>query len=543
MTPSSFMNKRIYIQDWLELKPYAKPTAVDDYYLKLSNDVQKVITTDKKAFALQMFLDKEQINLLSCFLTSYFEDLISGTNIWNSFVRMHHRLYGKQLPFYDLDEYYEEEINAQDISFLICYFINSVQEEKFYSPFSTFFTEAAEKIYKLFDKEWEYAPENEYLKTFYQIDPQEKEYYVARKLIDRVLFDTYLFYPDTSLRLQEQISEIFENKENDDDVMMYIHNSRDGMMFRAHTRLLALKGQVWVAEILGSNHPLHQDFLDISNKILGLFLYKGQDENNIFIEHIASGKKFNLTKRSFERSHVLTEVDTILFLGIVRWQGEWWFSGTFFKQPFNPDTILKEKSSMESRAVVNFLDYQNPEIDEILRKQILAFKNYNNDSLIAFLPSEKIEEFYKGYMEFYNETLNLSEKEVRKVKQRLKNDGFIVKEKQKDFSKLSETGLVFFNPKSGVEIAFCINSAFPLPSNPYFKEEDSEDDVMYLLMHESFSKELVLYCIEHCKSRLSFFADGVGKRYLEDFDFLLRFWKKGSYHTVPSITLVGKDKA
>ena len=239
---------------------------------------------------------------------------------------------------------------------------------------------------------------------------------------------------------------------------------------------------------LSSNHPLHQDFLDISNKILGLFLYKGQDKNNIFIEHIASGKKFNLTKRSFERSHVLTEVDTILFLGIVRWQGEWWFSGTFFKQPFNPDTILKEKSSMESRAVVNFLDYQNPEIDEILRKQILAFKNYNNDSLIAFLPSEKIEEFYKGYMEFYNETLNLSEKEVRKVKQRLKNDGFIVKEKQKDFSKLSETGLVFFNPKSGVEIAFCINSAFPLPSNPYFKEEDSEDDVMYLLMHESFQK-------------------------------------------------------
>ncbi|HOH23017.1 MAG TPA: DUF3843 family protein [Bacteroidales bacterium] len=535
------MKNRIYIQDWLELKPYAKPTAVDDYYLKLSNDVQKVIATDKKAFALQMFLDKEQINLLSCFLTSYFEDLISGTNIWNSFVRMHHRLYGKQLPFYNLDEYYEEEINAQDVSFLICYFINSVQEEKFYSPFSSFITEAAEKIYELFDKEWEYAPENEYLKTFYQIDPQEKEYYVARKLIDRVLFDTYLFYPDTSLRLQEQISEIFENKENDDDVMMYIHNSRDGMIFRAHTRLLALKGQVWVAEILGSNHPLHQDFLDISNKILGLFLYKGQDDNNIFIEHIASGKKFNMTKKSFERSHVLTEVDTIMFLGIVRWQGEWWFSGTFFKQSFDPDVILEEKSSMESRSVVNFLDYPNPEIDEILRKQILAFKNYNNDSLIAFLPSDKIEEFYKGYMEFYNETLNLSEKEVRKAKQRLKNDGFIVKETHKDFSEIAETGLVFFNQKGGVEIGLGVNSAFPLPSNPYFKEEDSEEDVMFLLMHESLSKELVLYCIEHCKSRLSFFADGVGKRYLEDFDFLLRFWKKGNYHTVPSITIAGKD--
>ena len=63
-----------------------------------------------------MFLDKEQINLLSCFLASYFEDLILEP-IYGTLLRMHHRLYGKQLPFYDLDEYYEEEINAQDISF------------------------------------------------------------------------------------------------------------------------------------------------------------------------------------------------------------------------------------------------------------------------------------------------------------------------------------------------------------------------------------------------------------------------------------------
>ncbi|MDD3919528.1 MAG: DUF3843 family protein, partial [Candidatus Pacebacteria bacterium] len=140
------MNKRICIKDWLELKPYGKQTVTDSYYLKICNDVKKVITTNKQSFFLQRYLDNADISLLSCFLTSYFEDLISETNIWNSFVRTHQRLYRKQLPFYNLDQYYEEEINPQDISFLIWYFLNTVQEENFISPFNDFIVETAEKI-------------------------------------------------------------------------------------------------------------------------------------------------------------------------------------------------------------------------------------------------------------------------------------------------------------------------------------------------------------------------------------------------------------
>ena len=60
--------------------------------------------------ALFFDLDKKEIDVLSCFLTSYFEDLISETNIWNSFITTHKRLYNKQLPFYNLDDYFEDEI-------------------------------------------------------------------------------------------------------------------------------------------------------------------------------------------------------------------------------------------------------------------------------------------------------------------------------------------------------------------------------------------------------------------------------------------------
>ena len=537
------MDTRVYIKDWLELKPYEKQTTTDAYYLKICNDVKRAITANKQSIVLQMFLDNKDIDVLACFLTSYFEDIISETNIWNSFVQAHQRLYKKQLPFYILDEYYEEEINLQDISFLIWYFLNTVQEEKFIAPFNDFILETAEKVMGIFDNAWEYAPENEYLKTFYQIDENEDDYYVARNLIDTILFKTYLFYSDTFLKLREQELEIIEDRKDDENIIMFLNENRDSTLHKSRTRLLSLTGKEWASELLGSSQRLNKDFCNISKKIRGFFLYKGQDNNNIFIEHIASGKKFDLTKKSYDHSDTLKEEDTILFMGIARWKNEWWFSGVLVQRPFDPDLILDEKNSLESRMAVNFLDHQKYKTDEVLKMQLSAFKDYNNGSQIAFLPSENIEDFYKGYIEFFNNTLNLSDKEIREAKQRVRNDGlFDTNAKHKDFPEVSETGLVFFNPNSGCEIALAINSAFPMSSNPYFKEEESEEHIIRLLMDDSLSAELAMYCIDNCKTKLLFFKEGIGNKYLDDIDFLLRFWKKDNYHTVPSITYTGQKK-
>lgn len=488
-------------------------------------------------------MDNGGINLLSCFLTSYFEDLISGTNIWNAFVRAHQRLYNKQLPFYSLDEYYEEEINQQDVSFLIWYFLNSVQEEKFISPFNDFIVETAKKVIDIFDNAWENAPENAHLRKFYEIDQKQNDFYIARKLIDVVLFKTYLFYPDTLLILIEQEMEIIENSNEDDRINMYLNENRNRTLHKTHTRLLSLKGKDWVAEILGTNHQLYNDFLNISNKIKGFFLYKGQDTNNIFIEHVASGKKFNLTKKSFDHSETLKDLDTILYIGIAMWRDEWWFSGVFFQQPFNADLILGEKNSLESRMAVDFLDHPSKATDEVLQKQLSAFKEYNNGSQIAFLQSASIKEFINGYITFFNTTLNLSEDEITAAKQRATDDGLLdTHDLHLDFPKETETGLVFFNPKRGCETALDVNSAFPMSSNPYFEEEDSEEHVMNLLTDESLSTELVLFCIDNCKTKLSFFTNDSGKRYLDDIDFLLRFWKKDNYHSIPAITFTGQNE-
>jgi len=533
------MKKRIYIKQWLALKPYKTQTLTDSYYLKLSNDIKKILTASD-SLVLMAYLDKNEIDILSCFLTSYFEDIISETNIWNSFINYHTKLYKKKLPFYDTGEYYENEINEQDVSFLIWYFLNTIQGEKFISPYNDFIIYIASKVMLILEEEYEYAPENEYIKSFYQIKENENDFYKVRNFIDTVLFRTYLFFPDTNLRLQKQELEIIED--GGEDLLTYIQQNRDASVHENCTRLLSLKGKEWGAEIIEKEHPLSADLLNMSQKIEGYFFYKGQDEDDIFLEHIASGKRFELTKKSFDGYSELKKVNTIIYIGIVQWKNEWWFSGIYFQLDFNADLVLDEKNSLKSRMEVNFLDYNEEETIEMLQKQFNAFQSFNNGSPIAFVKSDKIHDFNKKFFEYYNNFLNLSEKEIEEAKNRVKKDGYFGNnnDKEFDFEETSEAALLFFNPNSGVEIALGINNAFPLKNNIFYNKNESMDDILHLLMSEEQSTELAKYCIDNCKKELPFFKEGIGKKYLNDIDFLLRFWKRENYYSKPLITFVGK---
>jgi hypothetical protein len=535
-------NERIYIDRWLDLKPYADQVPTDSYYLKLSNEVKRSILTTTQSLIIQAYLDNDEIDLMACFLTSYFEDLISDTNIWNSFIHSHKRLYDKQLPFYDVSEYYEKEINLQDICFLMWYFMNTIQQDHFFAPFNDFIIETAKRVLFIFDQEWEYAPENDDLRLYYVIDENETDYYIARDLIDTVLFGTYLFYPDTKLNLLDSEFDILEKNRNDENLINFLTENRDHTVHHAYTRLLGLKGQEWTAYILGEDHTLSTDFLKISEKIRGYFFYKGQDTENVFLEHIASGKKFNLTKKSVTHFDTPTEIDTIVFMGIVLWKNEWWFSGIYVQSGFNADLVLDEKNSLESRAAVNFLDHRTTNMEEILRDQLKAFKEFNEDKQIAFMGSEKIGSFITNYIQFYNNSLKLSKKEKGEANKRARKEGFFGGDTKKtDFSEVAESGLVFFNPKSGTELALGVNSAFPAKNNPFYNEAASTEHIMHLLIAEDLSTELVMYCVANFKSDLAFFKNDEGKLYLENLDFLLRFWKRGNYFTKPSITFTGGE--
>lgn len=535
------MNKRIYINEWLEVKPYSKQVKTDSYYLKLANQIKKVLVS-KHFNLLSLYFNQDHISLLSIIIASYLEDIISDTNLWRTFVKLHKRQYGKVLPFYDTKEYYEDEINYQDVSLLLWYFFNTVQEDEFISPENPFFTEMAFDIMEVLDEAYEYAPVNEDIKGYYQIDPENADFYTARNLIDKILFQTYLFFTDTNLDFEDEAKEVVENTDAPENIPHYLGETRDLMVHGSYTRLLSKKGKEWAAEILGEEHPLYKDFLELSPVIKGLFLYKGQDETDIIIEHIASGKPFKLTKKSFSDYELLTTIDTIIYLGIVRWKGEWWFSGIFFLENYNPKVITSEKNSLQSLKQVDFLDYQSKDFKRVTEQQYDIFLKFTKGRQIVFMPADNVDNFISQYHEFYNSSLNLSSKELKEAKSSTGEADFSGYDNKilSEYEGENESALVFFNPGYGVEAAFEVNSAFPLPDNKFFDPQYSDEHIMHLFMAPDISTELAMYCFENHKDELEFFQTDNGKKIAEDLDFLLRFWKNDQYHSEPTTSLIGR---
>ncbi|MBW6537393.1 MAG: DUF3843 family protein [Mariniphaga sp.] len=299
------MKNKIYIKQWLELKPYNKPTVTDSYYLKLSNEIK------------------------------------------NSF-------------------FYDENM------------------------------------------------------LVYRLDKNETDFYAARNLIDTLLFKTWLFFPDTLRELRLKDEEIIERAGNDENLLSYLNDTRDGFLHTAHTRLMSMKGKDWMAKILGENHPQSSAFSSMSQRVQGYFLYKGQNKEVIFLEHIASGKKFELAKKSFDHSAKLVKPNTIVFIGLVNWMDEWWFSGVYVQNEYNAELVNDEKKSVQSRAQVNFLDHEKYDAQKDLQKQMETFKKFNNGSQIAFMPTGEIESFTQAFLDYFNNAMAKTSREKEEAFERMR---------------------------------------------------------------------------------------------------------------------------
>ena len=531
-------NKKVYIDDWMEFKPYDKHSSTDLYYLKIANEVQFAIQSSDYCDQLYTYFDEDDIVNLSCFLTSYFEDIISETNVWNSFVSLHNKIYNKRLPFYDTSDYLEYEINIQDIRLLFWYFFNTTLKDAFVSPYINLFESVALNVFDVFDAAWEYAPENRILKSCYHIKTEIEEFYDARKYVDLVLFKTYLFFPDSLKELLQAEEDIYLGKREVMKLKFQLDMQRDELLHHTKTKLLAFNGKDWAVEIIGSQNLVNDDVWDFSQKLTGFFLYKGQDDFSISLEYISTGTRFSITKKSFDISFDDDSFDSIFFIGIVMWKNEWWFSGVMAKYGVNPEIVENEKTNIESKLKVNFLNSEKHNLNEILESQVESFKLFNDGYQVAFLKSSEVNHFVNSFIEFYNKSLHLSVTEKKRSKSYFKRIGLTEEKIDFDLEDNFDEVLVFMNPVSGIEIVFELNSAFPMPNNLFFKDELCEKHVKLLLMGNSSSIELVNYLVSNHKDDIPFFTEGLGKKYLEDFDFLLRFWKGEKYYSKPALTVI-----
>lgn len=290
------MRKRnIYTKDWLIHHPYKTYNAVDSYFADLADKVYNIITT---SIISDAFIDSATTKDVAIRLTMWFEDLVSEIGIWKAVTSEFKQRYNYTLPFYKLNEYYEEGmINIEDIRFLIWNEMQSLHREMFINPENIGINVLSHAIFKLFEDEWEYAPENERLHAFIHNETITDSYWEARKLIE--WFHRHAF---VSTKSKTDLLKSFEHNQENNDInpMKLLYFVEIEKIFNSKNNLLSLTAAQWIARIRDEKEFEIWDNIRWKSPLPHAVI--GDDDITLQVKNLVTEEIFHIEKESFDDS-------------------------------------------------------------------------------------------------------------------------------------------------------------------------------------------------------------------------------------------------
>ncbi len=515
----------------MKFHPLTKQSSCDSYYLGICKEVFQIIQNEEYE-GIVHGIKGENLKDFACFLTCYFEDIVSETRMWQAFTSAHQELYGKHLPFYKLDEYYPDEINPQDIHFLIWYFISGKFLDEYLSPTNRDLIHLGHEIYEIFDREYENAPENIKLKTFLTISENEIDYYKIRNTIDWLFINSYLFHFQ-EYEFEREMQEVLNSEDEEliDNAEAIADDFRDFLAVSQSSNLLAFRGKDWLARVLGKDHALYNEIINLDKRKTGYFLYKGEDGQNIILQHIATDKVLKVTKKSIDVLPEFKKNKTIFHINLIKWKNEWWFSGSYTTVNYNDKLLKDEKESVES---VLLFDDHPVTVKEDFENQYNSFLKFNHNKPIAFFGNgSQIRNFLHKFIQFHNSKLNLNS-------QKKDVSGLLAKEtslldieiNDEKFPESLENldAILYFEKNKGLYFVFGFADVIPDEDNKLYNSE-SKTDIMDFFFSPTCRPDFVNYIIKNYPTLIQKYELKTGENFLHDnLDFLLRFWKHETYN-------------
>lgn len=151
-------SSKIFLKDWLLLHQHNQIELADDWYVGFSNELlQLVIASD-----LYDGFPLEQQKMVALLLTTYLEDCVAQEGGWCRFKKTQMELYKRPLPFYTItNDYIEDEVNIEDIQFLLWCFNSGPVEQGVGvvdDPFGDNLIQLANAVYELMIEKFNQAP-------------------------------------------------------------------------------------------------------------------------------------------------------------------------------------------------------------------------------------------------------------------------------------------------------------------------------------------------------------------------------------------------
>lgn len=295
-------NKIIYPKEWVALRPYDVADEADRYYVQMANNAVRVL--EKSAMRDFFDGDLDLLRKAGVYLSMWFEDICSNLGIWQTVNRECAKRYGAVLPFYDTSEYYEGEVNVQDLALLLWHFMQTFADPgTIINPENAGLIETAADLADLFDNEYETAPENTRLRDFIHNPAVADDWWKCRELIEWFYLYSYVFvgsFEDVADAVEELLDSYNDMDASVPDLSWDIMDKKFYLLkiehiFGGRHNLLSLTAAQWCGKITGN--PV---FDTVHRYPTSYYLYKGLTDNGTFmLQDMCDGKEYEVENNSY----------------------------------------------------------------------------------------------------------------------------------------------------------------------------------------------------------------------------------------------------
>lgn len=530
-------------QDWMIYHPNRRFDVYDSFYLKLANRLFEHLNASESP--LRSAFQRDDLKDLAIILTCHFEDFINDIGIWKAFVRGNQDLYGRPVPFYDLEGYDPDYLNPQDFAYLTWHFLSKAAHKSL-MPTAPPLLQLGQYCYELFEAQIESAPDkSDYYQQWLTIDA-DTPFFEVKTRLQWMAFGNYLLGPEFHRAVKEALLEIVEQNSAITEKMepgKLLYMLQDDFLYRTSSTWLARTTPEWLAEIAHCPESVAAAIKGLFQKVTGNFQYESADEGHYYYRYIRSNRLFPVHRKAIDLPVNRMQPGEMSIFNLVKWQDDWWLSGTQLTVGI-PSKAELDKIRINPQGV-NF--YSWPEdtqarIRELAKEQETEFLEFFGTRLVFFANKKAMETALAAYNNYHND--RKAEASTPELAERMAHYGAVLAEiaKEKNLTDTFGThqGLaVFFEPGEGI----IISPALAEICKHLEKAEltKSESDALFYTFFKECTPAQAHYVIEKYSARNLRFPLG-DVEVESNLEFWLRFYNPGAFREVlPIMNLLPEE--
>ncbi|MBD5224662.1 MAG: DUF3843 family protein [Bacteroidales bacterium] len=444
----------------------------DMFYVKLANRILPLMTR-----ALDGFPGKTQklTRTVTLNIVSYLEDLVSQAGIWQAFVAICRKRYGKAIPFYDYCPEEENDIfefpTPQGISFILWYSLNTTHPGAFINPLNAAIESLAMSLMPVLCEAYEEAPDTPGRP---KLRPEAEcgipLFYQVRNLCAWVVDKCYLTNLPapayTNTEFVDFMQALVDKATGNSDMIDFGINSI--VPFNTLAGPVGAYPQEWVAEMVAcSCEPGEEAYLPILNDIKSLpyafYGYREVGETGAVILD-CDGEPMNLSSATMNGEVMPDNVKDGMsaFMSLVYFDNAWVLNG--LGMPGLPPEV--------------FADARTQRQEELKKQHDNYGQNLRNLSGSPIGVCRNLDEYLSRFPELKDKMLEDADSSMI--------------EKLRDTDNL----LYFLNSDGNVSLLPGYATCIDLPGNPYYDPEN-RDGISLILNHRISTPEMRRYIIDN----------------------------------------------